>query len=386
VTEAKHSGLDVWDVGGIVNTTVEPLPADVLAKGAAELEENAPPPDPFAASWKWLGELGADWLDTAPAPRRWLLERVETAAERGKRSDPHDVPDRVGVLPLGKVGMLAAAGGVGKTMALVQLALAVATGRRWLGTFATPNPGPVLLALAEEDEEEVRRRVWNAAAAMQLSDDEKRKALARIVALPLAGTPVALVSGEAGAIEETDALRALRARLEALDKDGKPKVEWRLVVLDPLSRWAGADTEKDNAAATRFVEAVETLALHAPGSPTVLLAHHTAKVTRGEGAANDATAARGATGLVDGVRWVANLDNASDGFAVLSIPTKSNYSRADGFRLDLARDREHGGALRPLTAAERAAREAKASEAKPGKPAKQARPGPERDPSEGMPA
>ena len=320
-------------------------PAGAFAGALAREGYGPTAPDPFAERWQ---SIDLEWMAQRPPPRRWLLER-------DARSHPEDAPDIVGVLPLGKVGMLAAGGGVGKTMALVQLALAVATGRRWLDTFSTPNPGRVLLALAEEDAEEVQRRVYNAAGVMALTDAQRRMAVAHIVVLPLAGCSVALVAGEGGHVEETDTLRALRARL-AKDVDGQP-AEWRLIILDPLSRWAGADTEKDNAAATRFVEAVETLALQSPGNPTVLLAHHTAKATRGN-EANDAGAARGASALTDGVRWVANLDNDGGDAAQLTIPTKSNYSRADGYRVALVRDRDHGGALRPMTPAERATRDA----------------------------
>ena len=316
-------------------------PAGAFARDLAREGYGPTAPDPFAERWQ---SIDPTWMAQPPKPRRWLLERD------GEKSHPRDVADSVGVLPLGKVGMLAAGGGVGKTMALVQLALAVATGRPWLDTFSTPNPGRVLLALAEEDAEEVQRRVYNAARVMRLTDEQRRDAVANIVVSPLAGCSVALVAGEGGHVEETDTLRALRARLA---KDA----EWRLIILDPLSRWAGADTEKDNAAATRFVEAVETLALQSPGNPTVLLAHHTAKATRGN-EANDAGAARGASALTDGVRWVANLDNDGGDAARLTIPTKSNYSRADGYCVALLRDRDHGGALRPMTRKERDARDA----------------------------
>jgi len=318
------------------------------------------PLDPFR-EWMTLAERGDAWVTQAPPRREWLLERDETDDERAARSHPQDARDRIGVLPLGKVGMLAAAGGVGKTMALVQLALAVASGRRWLDQLYT-RQGRVLLALGEEDVEEVRRRVWNAAGVMGLRDDALRAACENVVAVPLAGEQIALVSGEGGNVAESPTLAALRRRLEGH--------EWRLLILDPLSRWAGADTEKDNYAATRLVSTLETLALRTTGQPTVLVAHHTAKVARRDDAGGDVTAARGVTGLVDGVRWVANIENAEAGRARMTIPTKSNYSMT-GHTLELVRDRAHGGALRPLNAAEQAekAKNARATAAAKGRPA-----------------
>ena len=339
-----RSAVDLWaEVRG-----VSPLEA---ARAVCELGGVAVPPAPTTSTtqgtttetvapepWRWLAEAGPEWLTSAPKQRRWLLSKI----------------DGTGVLPLGKVGMFAAAGGVGKTMALTQLALAVASGRAWLNTYTTPNPGAVLLALAEEDAEEMQRRLFNAARMMELTAEETALAARRVVVLPLAGQRVALVQGEGGEVKDTLYLEEMRTRLATMrDPAGLP-VEWRLIILDPLSRWAGADTEKDNAAATRFVEAAETIALKAPGGPTVLVAHHTSKASRVDGADGNATAPRGVTGLVDGVRWVAEMDDArAEGEAAsiecvkLRIPSKSNYSRLGGQPLLLVRDRDHGGALRP---------------------------------------
>ena len=119
---------------------------------------------------------------------------------------------------------------------------------------------------------------------------------------------------------ETDFARDLRAKLQADDH------EWRLIVLDPISRFAGPDVEVDNAAATRFVQTLETFT-HVRGNPTLLVAHHTSKSARKEGGA-DASAARGASGLTDAVRWQANLVPVEDApdFVRFEV-TKSNYAK-----------------------------------------------------------
>jgi RecA-family ATPase len=115
------------------------------------------------------------------------------------------------------------------------------------------------------------------------------------------------------------------------------------VVLDTLTRFAGGDTEKDSAQATRFIQAVESLC-KAPGSPTVLVAHHTNKISRQEGAATSSSNSRGSSALTDGARWVANLESLSDESAKLTI-TKSNYAMS-GPPVMLARDSANGGLLR----------------------------------------
>lgn len=296
----------------------------------------------LTGKWKTLKELGGDdwrsWFETAPPRRRWLLELPGRNATTGERS--------TGILPLGKVGMLAAAGAAGKTMAVVQLALAVATGREWLDTYTTPNPGHVLLALGEEDVAEVRRRVYAAARLMRLTDEHMRLAAERIVVLPLAGTRLSLTDDHG---EPTPIYQDIRQRLRATEK------EWRLIVLDPLSRFAGRDAEVDNHAATAFIETLETLT-QVPGDPSALTAHHTTKASRGpDSDKSAATDARGASALTDGVRWVANLEPArTQPDRVRLTITKSNYSQHVP-PLDLIRC--DGGALRAETAEEQRKRQ-----------------------------
>jgi RecA-family ATPase len=311
--------------------------------------------------WGWLRER--NWPEGKPPERRWLLKRP--AAPEEESAHPR------GFLPLGKVGMLAAAGGAGKTMALAQLAAAVATGRSWLGHYTIPaeSRGPVLLALGEEDEEEVRRRLYDIREGLGLSAEEWGALKQNLMILPLAGVPVQLVSAQDrnGKPEETPFFHELRRRIDGAG------VDWRLLVLDPLSRWAGPETETDNFAATRFVAAVESLS-QVPGTPTVLLAHHTTKVARRGLDAGEATAARGASALTDGVRWVANLLYPEGSSLPHLSLVKSNYTaRAPALPLK----REEGGVLRALSsqeleaqlAAERAKSTRKASE-KNGKASK----------------
>ncbi|HTP51408.1 MAG TPA: AAA family ATPase [Anaeromyxobacteraceae bacterium] len=241
--------------------------------------------------------VGLSWLDTRPAPLPCLLR----------------YGDR-GFLPRGLVGMVAGAGGLGKTFALVDLALAVATGGGWLGTFQSERPGRVLLLLGEEDQAEVRRRVYYAAQARGMDDRDRELIASNLYALGMRGESVALIRsahevtaarGDMASIHdvETDFARDLRTILEE-------RGPWDLVVLDPVSRLAASDTEIDNSAATRFIECLERLA-RVPGAPFLMVAHHTSQSSRQTilaGGSSDATAARGVTGLTDGPRWTAVLE------------------------------------------------------------------------------
>jgi hypothetical protein len=177
--------------------------------------------------------------------------------------------------------------------------------------------------------------------------------------LPPCGKPVCLTEDrspfEAGRAEfrgtmETPFAEALRTRLM---NSGHP---WSLIVFDPMSRFAGPNAEVDNAAATRFIQALERFA-EVPGTPTVLVAHHTSKMSRSNNAELGASAARGASALTDGVRWQANLEplpSAEDDklarFVELRV-TKSNYAMFPD-PVTLVRDPDAHGALRAANAQE----------------------------------
>jgi len=206
--------------------------------------------------------------------------------------------------------MLAAAGGAGKTMALLQLAVSVASGCPWLGGetavgFAVPPEaqGYVCLLLAEEDAEEVQRRMIAIKTTLRLDAQQWELVRKRLLILPLAGEAAQLIEpdGERGKTRETPFFEELRRQLEGSD------VDWSLIILDPLSRLATAETEVDNHHATRFIATIEKL-VSVRGNPTVLVAHHSNKSARGGVGAGSANAARGASGLSDGVRWMATLD------------------------------------------------------------------------------
>jgi hypothetical protein len=101
-------------------------------------------------------------------------------------------------------------------------------------------------------------------------------------------------------------------RIRGAARDGDPYV---LVVLDPMTRFNGAD-ENDNAAAARMVTTLERLTNDT--RTTVIAVHHSGK---GESAA---TNARGASALVDNARCHLALARVDGGVSELSIE-KSNY-------------------------------------------------------------
>jgi len=298
--------------------------------GASDDTDGEPPQPP---TWTPLViPAPVEWFTEQPPARTWLL--------RDSRR-----PKGNGLLPLGRVGQIIGEGGASKTMAAMQLAVSVATGVPWLATFTVATKGRVLLIVGEEDAEEVRRRLYRVRASMGAPIPEPDT----IVVLPLAGVPCAMLERDACKnMVEAPFLPWLRGWL----REHGP---WSLVIVDPLSRFAGPDAEIDNAAATRFVQALESIATETRA--TVLVTHHTNKLAR-QGGAVQAAAGRGSSALVDGVRWQCSLGverlahetpevQERLGELVTWSHTKSNYSkRADD--LLLRRDPDNGGALMPL--------------------------------------
>ena len=292
---------------------------------------------------------GANWLREEGPARRYLLRTMDQL--KGSA-----VTESFGVMPAGEACMLAAGGGVGKTYVLIKLAICVATGRPWLNFLKVTEPGYVLLWLGEESDGEIRRRMYSIARQMDLSDAEVDMALKHVYPVPMRGKPVCLTQadetrksrGDFGSTKETDFARDVRAYMTGIGHS------WSLVIMDPLSRFAGPLVEIDNNAATAFVQELE-LFTALPGNPTLLISHHTNKASRT--GATDAASARGSSALTDGVRWQANLtalpsNDEDEEMRLLEFAiTKNNYGRALK-PVTLIRDPEHFGAIRKATAEE----------------------------------
>lgn len=278
-----------------------------------------------------LRPIGVDELQRVPEPRRYLLRHPDRGGV------PVDDGQGDGLLPLSKTAILSSAGGVGKTRTVVEMAVAILTGRRWLDHYVVDREvsGDVLLVLAEDDHDDAQRAIWRAIEAMHLSDAERGQVARGLVVLGLAGQDVRLAMGEDGDYQPTrahsDLLRALRGR------------QWALVVLDPLTRFAGVATDRDTDAGTYVVQLAEQV-VEAAGGATVLFTAHSSKNSRSQGGAD----VRGVGSIVDGVRWVGTL--VEDGEDVLFRQTKSNHSRPMPKPLRLVRD--PGGRLRAQRAHE----------------------------------
>jgi len=256
-------------------------------------------------------------------------------------------PYALGIFPVGKVGLLAAPGGIGKSSALAWLALSVATGRPWFG-LSIPRPGRVALILGEETAVDVDRKLFFGARALKLTAEEREQVNKNVLSMGTAGKNVTLLrTDRAGNLYPSPFAEHL---FGGLSQEGP----FRAILLDPLSRFSHAETEVDAAAATRTVEALERLTT-LPGNPAVLVAHQSRKSGKNEGHTGmTGDDIRGSSALRDGVRWAAVLDllesRPSEKTPMIRLSVvKSNVGRIPTPALAV---RESGGALRDASAAE----------------------------------
>ncbi len=157
------------------------------------------------------------------------------------------------------VGVIGGAPKCAKTWLGLDMALSVATGTACLGKYAVPEPGPVLVYLAEDALLAVRERVAG---------------MARHRGLDLAGVAMHVIT--------TPVLRLDRGQDRARLLETTKRLRPRLLILDPLVRLHGID---ENHAG----EVAELLAyirsLQRQLDLSVLLVHHTRKNAGGGAAA-----------------------------------------------------------------------------------------------------
>jgi len=284
-------------------------------------------------------------------------------------------------LPGGIVGLVVAAGGSGKTTWLAELAMRVAFGDPRDTAKGVPykvaRNGPVMVLLAEEDEQGVRsalRRGLERALAQgdpEPTEDEWRR---RVWALGGADHATALgalvlvddpVRGRVTEVVPSALHDALCERARTMGP--------LLVVLDPINQLlpSGASENDATSAAAMITlagelrraaeEGVRRRWAHESGydaddydgpRPVVLLAHHEKK-GGGDGGAD---AARGSTAFVDNARWVCRMtvDHARDPALTRWTLVKTNYTRRREDEAVAAWD-DAGLAWREVTEADRLA-------------------------------
>ncbi|MCX7143774.1 MAG: AAA family ATPase [Proteobacteria bacterium] len=242
-------------------------------------------------------------LSTLPPERRWMLKDC---------------------LLSGKVGAIVAPGGTGKSQFLLQLGVSVASGIPFLGLWEVPNPGGVLILLAEDDEEEIHFRLHNIHRQIveqhpNCPDLSKRIEANLYIKSMVAEHNLMTVAGNKGEVQSTG-----YAQRVVLTAKGIANLE--LVVVDPASRFRGG-VENSAEDVTRFIEELEFIKKHT--GATILVAHHANKWSAGpnsSAADTSQSASRGSSAFSDGVRWQMNL---------------AGITKVDANNLGIAEERRH---------------------------------------------
>jgi hypothetical protein len=182
--------------------------------------------------------VAASFAGADAPPRSWLVRDLIT--------------DRT-------VTMLSGDGGVGKSLLAIQLGVSVAAGRNgWIGVL--PEAGPVLYVSAEDDLEEIHRRLEDVVTGHDLSLEE----LADFHIAPLAGKDAVLgVPGKGGVITATPLWTAI--------VDATATVRPKLVILDNLADiFAGNENARPEA--RQFIGMLRGLAIE-HGLAVLVIAH-----------------------------------------------------------------------------------------------------------------
>lgn len=232
----------------------------------------------------------AQWQDAPVPARMWLVRDI---------------------IPLLNVTLLSGEGAIGKSNLLLHLASSTALAADWIGFM--PEPGPAIYLGAEDDADELHRRLDKIAISLRSSFAELAK---RLHVMSLAGHDAVLgAPNRLGRVEPT----GLYGQLLAFVRETQPK----LIVLDTAAD-IFAGNENDRAQVRQFVGLLRALAI--TGRSAVLLASHPSV----QGIHND-SGLSGSTAWHNSVRARLYLKSATNGDA--SQPTglrtldmrKSNY-------------------------------------------------------------
>jgi RecA-family ATPase len=189
--------------------------------------------------------------------------------------DNEPVPERQWAIrdrvPLNQAGLFSGEGGAGKSIIELMKDVAHVTGKDWLGSL--PEPGPAFYLGAEDDEDELHRRLAAIAAHYGVTFKQLIDGGLRVLC-KLGQDATLCAAGRSGRVETTNLYRQL---YEAAG-DLKPKN----ISIDTLSR-AFAGNEIDRVQVYAFAMHMQALAMVAGGSVTVLSHPSLAGIASGSG-------------------------------------------------------------------------------------------------------
>lgn len=333
-----------------IGEQIPPLPDPPSPHPEAILTPNPLPYRSLGTAW---GPLRPGILDeqTPPAP---ALLHFPTRQGRPV-NDPLQGDT---LIPMGEVGMLVAPGSTGKTMFLLQMLVAVATGTPFLGRFAVGERSrkrPVVMVCAEDRRDQIDRRLQQ---IVQSHVSFLPPAQLRCVEQLIHILPVSGVGFERLLLRTLDGVPQSTEEAERFTRE-LSKLKPSLVVLDPLSRLLSGNVDVSSEVGTGWVSMLEGIVRSLDNDVAVLFAHHSNKSSRSSSTLSreeDEPEARGTTGLFDGVRiegYLKSLANQEVAFRI----RKNNHGPRMEFKDRVILIRGEHGILRAQSEDERAARD-----------------------------
>lgn len=253
---------------------------------------------------------------------------------------------QVGVMPRGEPCMIAAPGGTGKSFLALACAIASASGTAWLH-YQAKKPVKTIFIGAEDNQNTIGNRFYRLLRGLNIHKNPVVfETMKRNIAVwGKKGTRMPLIDDKG---KETEIFEDLKYRIQQEGDVG-------LVILDPARSFMARDTESDNGAASEWKDIICSLT-ELPSRPTVLVTHHTNKsAIRGNGKDSaptfDQSSVRGASALVDGFRWILNMQKVyeDDERKIFIKIGKSNFSD-DGNATEWRLNYEDGGIFQQVFA------------------------------------
>lgn len=236
---AQHAELDVESAQLIMSDAANGHANGKTAAVATSPEAPIDDPDFPAPTLPGLAFVDPTrWQDQPVPARRWL------------------VPNRI---PLGVPSLLGGDGAAGKTTIALQLAVATVRSTDWLGSMIDA-PGPVIFMSAEEDEEEVHRRL----AAINEHFNIGFADLAGLHVLCMPGEDAILgAADKAGHVVTTPLFNAVQQRAKTI----RPT----LIIIEAAADVFGGN-ENDRGQVRQFVGILRRLAI-GTGAAVLLISH-----------------------------------------------------------------------------------------------------------------
>jgi len=236
----------------------------------------------------------------------WTLDLMLNNKHYGEVADV--IPDLVqGFMPLGKVAVLAAKGGTGKSMLALQLCMAI-SGGSGAGDFlglSTVSQGRTMFLSREDDKTDVQDRIFSILKTARESSDNKDaidvsriKNNMAILDLTAEQMRMTMINASTKKVVVNDAVVTTVIGSAALLGDVK------LIVVDTYSQFNSGE-ENSNTDAAMFISACKEIASET-GATVLVLAH----MRKGGGKGVDDVAGGGR--LVDSARWAATLSYSID--------------------------------------------------------------------------